>query len=45
MDEEYSKVTMVDQLAIAVSSPKNYKHLTKVKSEQDGRIYDSVLLS
>jgi len=34
MDEEYSKVTMVDQLAIAVSSPKNYKHLTKLKASK-----------
>lgn len=30
--EEYKKVTLVDQLAIAVSSPKNYKHLTKLKT-------------
>lgn len=34
MDEEYSKVMMVDQLAIAVSSPKNYKHLTKLKASK-----------
>lgn len=34
MDEEYSKVTLVDQLAIAVSSPKNYKHLTKLKESK-----------
>ena len=28
--EEYKKVTLIDQLAIVVSSPKNYKHLTKL---------------
>ena len=26
--EEYKKVTLIDQIAIAVSSPKNYRHLT-----------------
>ena len=26
--EEYKKVTLIDQLSIAVSSPMNYKHLT-----------------
>lgn len=31
MDETYKKVTMVDQIAISVSSPKNYKELTKLK--------------
>lgn len=34
MDDEYSKVNMVDQLSIAVSSPKNYKHLTKLKTSK-----------
>lgn len=32
--EEYKKVTLIDQLAIAVSSPKNYKHLTKLKTSR-----------
>ncbi len=32
MDEENSKVGMVDQIAIAVSSPKSYKQLTKLKT-------------
>ncbi|MGN0393998.1 MAG: DUF1189 domain-containing protein [Coprococcus sp.] len=32
MEEEYNKVSMADQIAIAVSSPKNYKHLTKLKT-------------
>ncbi len=31
MSDEYSKVNMIDQIAISVSSPKNYKHLTKLK--------------
>lgn len=31
MEEDYKKVTMVDQIAIAVSSPKNYKQLTGLK--------------
>lgn len=30
--EEYKKVTLLDQLSIAVSSPKNYKQLTKLKT-------------
>lgn len=32
MEEDYKKVTMVDQIAIAVSSPKNYKQLTGLKT-------------
>ncbi len=32
--EEYKKVTLIDQLSIAVSSPKNYKHLTKLKTSR-----------
>ncbi|MBP3327165.1 MAG: DUF1189 domain-containing protein [Coprococcus sp.] len=32
MEEDYKKVTMADQIAIAVSSPKNYKQLTGLKT-------------
>lgn len=32
MNDEYSKVNMIDQIAISVSSPKNYVHLTKLKT-------------
>lgn len=31
MEEDYKKVSMVDQIAIAVTSPKNYKTLTDLK--------------
>ena len=30
--EENKKVTLLDQLSIAVSSPKNYKQLVKLKT-------------
>lgn len=33
-NEEYKKVTLIDQLSIAVSSPKNYRHLTKLKTSR-----------
>ena len=33
--EENKKVTLLDQLSIAVSSPKNYKQLVKLKTGRD----------
>lgn len=30
-EEEYDKVTLLDQISIAATSPKNYKHLVKLK--------------
>ncbi len=39
--EEYKKVTLLDQFSIAVSSPKNYKNLTGLKT---GRLVAFVIL-
>lgn len=33
-NEEYKKITMLDQISISVSSPKNYKHLLKLKNSR-----------
>lgn len=33
-EDDYEKVTLLDQISIAVSSPKNYKHLMKLKTSR-----------
>lgn len=33
-DDDYEKVTLLDQISIAVSSPKNYRHLLKLKTSR-----------